>query len=105
MLVLAGVTVINCKVAALKLIVMPLPVSVTEPDVGVNTTPGLLGVTVYVPFNKPWNEYAPEVLAVVVLLAAPLKVRVAPLPVAGGVMVPEMVRVPEAGRTSTILRL
>jgi len=53
----------------------------------------LLGVTTYAPFARPVNVYAPELLAVVVAVAAPLRVRVAPLPPAVGVNVPEMLYV------------
>ena len=52
--------------------------------------PGLLGESVYVPLAKPVNVKLPELLAVVVALAAPLSVTVAPLPPAEGVIVPEM---------------
>ena len=42
----------------------------------------------------------------VVLLAVPLKVSVAPLPAAGGVILPEILSVPaSAGRISTTLKL
>jgi len=50
-------------------------------------------VTAYVPFANPVNVYAPELLAVVVAVAAPLSVTVAPLPPAVGVIVPEMLKV------------
>jgi len=49
----------------------------------------LPGVTTYVPFAKPVNVYAPELLAVIVAVAAPLRVSVVPLPPAVGVIVPE----------------
>jgi hypothetical protein len=52
-----------------------------------------LGVRVYVPFDNPENVKAPELLAVVEALAAPLKVTVAPLPPAAGLIVPEMLYV------------
>jgi hypothetical protein len=75
-------------------------------DDGANTIPGLLGVTVYVPFSKFKNEYVPELLAVVVPVPAPLNVRVAPLPAADGVILPEILKVaPTAGRTSAMLKL
>ena len=53
----------------------------------------MLGVTAYVPLAKPLNVYAPELFAVVVALAAPLNVTVAPLPPAAGVIVPEILYV------------
>ena len=39
------------------------------------------------------NVYTPEVLAVVVAFAAPVRVTVAPLPPAVGLMVPEMLNI------------
>jgi len=48
---------------------------------------------VYVPLANPVKLKAPEVFAVVVALAAPLKVIVAPLPPAAGVIAPEMLYV------------
>ena len=51
--------------------------------------PVWLGVIAYVPFAKPVNVKAPDALAVVVWLAAPLKVNVAPEP-PGPLIVPEI---------------
>jgi len=42
---------------------------------------------------SPVNVYAPELVAVVVAVAAPLRVTVAPLPPAAGLIVPEMLKV------------
>jgi hypothetical protein len=53
----------------------------------------LLGVIVYDPLANPVNVYAPKLLAVVVALAAPLSVTVAPLPPAVGLIVPEILKV------------
>ena len=50
-------------------------------------------MTVYEPLANPVNVYTPEALAVVMAFAAPLKVRVAPLPPAVGLIVPEMLYV------------
>ena len=66
------------------------PLIVTLVLVGLNVKPACVGVTVYVPSAKPLNVKLPEVLALVVAFAAPLKVTVAPLPSAAGVMVPEI---------------
>lgn len=52
-----------------------------------------LGVTVYVPLANPLKVKLPELLAVVVALAAPLNVRVAPLPPVTGLIDPEMLYV------------
>jgi hypothetical protein len=61
---------------------------------------------VYVPFSRLGNEYVPEKLAVVLPVALPVKVRVAPLPAVDGVMLPETLNVaPAAGTTSAMLRL
>ena len=50
----------------------------------------MLGVTAYKPLANPENVYEPELLAVVVTLAAPLNVTVAPDPPFEGLIVPEM---------------
>ncbi len=63
---------------------------VTERFVGANVKPGLLGVTVYVPFAKPANEKLPEASAAVVPVPFPLSATVEPLP---PVIVPEMLNV------------
>jgi len=52
-----------------------------------------LGVTAYVPFANPVNVYAPELLAVVEPLDAPLNVTVAPFPPAVGLIVPDTLNV------------
>ena len=51
--------------------------------------PVWLGVIAYVPFDKPVKVNAPDELAVVVWLAAPLKVKVVPEP-PDPLIVPEM---------------
>jgi hypothetical protein len=48
---------------------------------------------VYAPFPNPVNVKDPELLAVTVALVAPLRVTVAPLPPAVGLIVPEMLKV------------
>jgi hypothetical protein len=52
--------------------------------------PALLGVTVYDPFAKLLNVYAPEELAVVVAVAEPVSLTLAPEP-PPPLMVPLMV--------------
>ena len=51
---------------------------------------------------RPVKLYAPEAFAVVVALAAPLSVTVAPLPPAVGLTVPEMVQVCAAAVKLTV---
>jgi hypothetical protein len=60
---------------------------------GLNVNPVLLGVSVYVPLGNPVKVYAPALLVVVVTLAAPLSVTVAPAPPVVGLIVPEMLNV------------
>lgn len=67
------------------------PLTVWVKLVGANRNPVLLGVILYCPLAKPLNAKFPELSAVTVALAAPLKVRVAPLPFAPGVIPPEIV--------------
>ena len=66
------------------------PLIVTLALVGLNVKPACVGVIVYVPLAKPLKVKLPELFAVVVALAAPLNVTVAPLPPDTGVMVPEI---------------
>ena len=73
------------------------PLIVTVALVGLKVYPAWLGVMVYVPFAKPVKVYAPELSAVVVADPAPLKVTVAPLPPAVGLIVPEMLYVDGGG--------
>jgi hypothetical protein len=65
---------------------------VTDWLVGVMMYPVLLGVTVYEPFARPLKVYAPEEFAVVVAVADPASLTVAPDPPVP-VMVPVMVKV------------
>jgi hypothetical protein len=56
MVVFAGVRPIDCKLAAVKLAVALALFIVTGIDAGVNTTPSLLGVTVYEPLSRFGSE-------------------------------------------------
>src|SRR5579863_6845210 len=79
---------------AVKLIPVRLaPLTVTAWLVGLNVNPLLPGLTVYAPFTKFAKLKFPDASAVVVAVACPLNVTVAPLPPAAGLMVPEMVQV------------
>src|SRR5437867_2769155 len=69
------------------------PLMVTGWLAGVNVKPLLDGVTVYVPLANPAKAKFPELSAVVVPLAPPLRVSVVPLPFAAGLTVPEMLQV------------
>jgi len=69
------------------------PLIVTVVLLGLNVKPVWLGVIVYVPFANPVKVKLPELSAVVVAVAAPLSMTVAPLPDAAGLMVPEMLYV------------
>jgi hypothetical protein len=82
-----------CAVAVKFTPVTLAPFTVAFVLVGLNVKPVWLGVTAYVPFASPLNVYAPELFAVVVVLAPPLSVTVAPLPPAVGLIVPEMLNV------------
>jgi hypothetical protein len=73
------------KVAAAAFAVKLTPVTlavliVAEALVGVKVNPLWLGVMAYVPFANPLNVKAPDAFAVVVWLAAPLRVKVVPDP-------------------------
>jgi hypothetical protein len=82
-----------CAVAAKFNPVMLADVIVAVCVLGLNVNPALLGVTAYVPAANPPKLYAPELLALVVALVAPLKVTVAPLPPVAGVTAPEIPKV------------
>jgi len=69
------------------------PLRVMLWTMGLNVKPVRLGVTAYVPFANPLKVKLPELLAVVVALAAPLKVTVVPLPPVAGLIVPDMLNV------------
>jgi hypothetical protein len=78
--------------AELKFAVLFAPLIVTAWLAGVIINPVLLGVTVYEPLAKPLKVYAPEKFVVVVAVAAPVSLTVAPeAPVP--LMVPVMVKV------------
>lgn len=66
------------------------PFTDTPALVGVNEYPVFEGVIVYEPFVNAVKVKFPEVSAVVVPLAAPLRVRVAPDPAATGLTFPEI---------------
>ena len=73
------------KVAAAAFAVKLTPVTfavliVADALVGVNVNPLWLGVMAYVPFASPLKVKAPDAFAVVVWLAAPLRVSVVPDP-------------------------
>jgi hypothetical protein len=73
--------------------VMFAEVTIAARVVGLNENPVLLGVTAYVPADKPLKLYAPDVFVVVVAVAAPLSVTVAELPPAAGLTVPDIEKV------------
>ena len=76
----------------LKLAVLLAPLMVTAWFVGVKIAPDFEGVTVYDPLASPVKLYAPEVLVVVVAVAAPVSLTVAP-DAAAPVTVPVMLKV------------
>jgi hypothetical protein len=78
--------------AELKFAVALAPFIVTAWFPGVNMKPVLAGVTVYEPFVKLLNVKTPEVFAVVVAVAAPPRLIVAPFPPVP-LMVPVIVKV------------
>jgi hypothetical protein len=73
--------------------------------VGLNEYPVLLGVTAYVPADKPLKLYAPDVFVFVVAVAAPLSDTVAELPPAAGLTVPDIEKVCPPGVCGTTLLL
>jgi hypothetical protein len=85
------------------------PLTTTFIEVGLKLTPGLDGVTVYVPLATLGKLYAPLVPAVAVEMVLPfwLRLRVAALPSVPGVIVPETAKVAAevAASTSTMVRL
>lgn len=60
-----------------------------RPD-GEKLNPLLLGMTVYVPLERLLNVKFPLLSVIVVRFAAPLRVSITPLLLAGGLIVPEM---------------
>ena len=72
---------VDCCAVAVKVTPVTFPpFTVTDLLVGENVYPGLLAVTVYVPFATPLNVKFPELSAVTLASLAPVKVIVAPLP-------------------------
>src|ERR1700684_1085525 len=66
------------------------PFTVTCMLAGVKVIPLLLAVTVYDPFARLRKLKLPELSAVVVVLRAPLRLTVAPEPLAAGLMLPDI---------------
>src|SRR5262249_39938094 len=81
-----------CAVAVKFKFVTSAPEIVTLWLSGANVNPGWLGGAGYWPFAKPVKVYAPELFAVVVAVAAPVSVTVAPPPPVEGLIVPEMLK-------------
>jgi hypothetical protein len=89
---------VNTCTAEVKFAVTLAVVIVTALFVGVNVYPDLAGVTVYAPATRVEKVYTPEEFAVVVAVAAPVRVTVAPFP-------PAPLIVPERVNTGAELKL
>ena len=79
------------KGVAVKLIPLTLaPFTVTDWLTGANVKPALLGVIVYVPFERLKKVKLPEASAVAVAFEGPLAVTVAPFPSEAEAIEPEI---------------